>query len=85
MGTIVGPTIPTGTSIARGGVAGAKQVEGGITPADSLIVVYEFSEDLATGNDKTAEYSITDANEISNGGGTSDAGNFLVVVWQEPA
>ena len=85
MATAVGPIKPTGYAVIQGGTAGAKQVQGGISPEDSLIVVYEFSEDLATGNDKTSEYSITDANEISNGGGTSDAGNFLAVVWQEPA
>lgn len=82
---------PIHQKVIAGGAAGALEVEG-ILPTDTLVSVIraDVSTDTgtdATGNkvagisDLTSEFTITDADEISNAEGTNTTGDTLIVTF----
>lgn len=52
-----------------------------IATGDEIVMVSYFDPAGPTFADLTSEFTITGANTINNGGGTSSAGGFLIVVW----
>ena len=65
-------------AVVAGGAAGDITVTG-ITTDDDLVGVIEFASGVPT--DRTAEFTITATNTINNTGGTSTAGDTLVVTY----
>ena len=85
MGTLEGFPTPIGMAIVPGGVVGAFKPVPGINTGDTLIEVKHVSGDLVTNVSLLADFTITDADEVTNGGAVDTTGNFLIVVWKEAA
>ena len=85
MGTLEGFPTPFGSAIVPGGPVGASSPVPGINVADTLIEVKHVSGDLVTNVSLLADFTITDADEVTNGGIVDTTGNFLIVVWKEGA
>ena len=84
MGTISGFSRPIQTAIIPGAAAGVHAVPGDIQDGDTLVAVTRLTDALpAVPTDLTAEFSIPAGTHgaITNAGGTSTAGAFLVVTW----
>lgn len=83
MGTLEGFPTPIGMAIVPGGAVGAFVPVPGINTADTLIEVRHVSDDLVTNDSLLVDFSITDADEVTNGGIVDTTGDFLIVVWKE--
>jgi hypothetical protein len=70
------------TTVVAGGLAGNHTVTG-IKARDRLVSVIhvDFTDASETAADRTAEFSISADNVISNAGGTNTTGGFLVVTY----
>ncbi len=71
------------TMFVAGGVAGALACPAGtILADDEIISVARFTTaSFAPGTDLTDEFTVTDDDEIDNTGGTSTAGQLLLVTY----
>lgn len=76
-------------AVIAGGAAGAHAITG-IAVGDSLVSVLYLARDggppvdnIADLSDLTAEFTISDADEIDNTGGTATTGGYLVVTWED--
>lgn len=69
-------------TIIAGGAAGNHTVTG-IATGDTLVSVLhvDFTDASETGDDVTAEFTISAADTINNMGGTDTTGGFLVVTY----
>ena len=85
MPTLEGYPTPIGMAIVPGGAVGAFSPVSGINTGDTLIEVKHVSGDLVTNASLLADFTITDADEVTNGGIVDTTGNFLIVVWKEAA
>jgi len=77
------------TAVINGGAAGAHAVTG-IEVGDELISVLHFARDggppvdnIADLEDLTSEFTISDADEIDNTGGTATTDGYLVVTYSD--
>lgn len=68
-------------AIINGGAAGPHTVTG-ITVADALVCVWEQNGTSGLLTDLSSEFTITATDTINNDGGTSTAGDKLIVEWQ---
>ncbi len=85
MPTLEGYPVPIGRAIVPGGAVGAFRPVPGINVGDTLIEVKHISGDLVTNVSLLADFTITDADEVTNGGAVDTTGNFLLVLWKEAA
>jgi hypothetical protein len=84
--------LATGTGTRQdaiaGGAAGALVLTG-IKATDRLISVLRVNRDATAANidvtDVTAEFTISDDDEIDNTGGTNTTGDALIVTWETPS
>jgi len=69
----------------QGGSGAGTQTVTGIVTTDRLVSVLEFSTtiDIATVTDRTSDFTITAANTITNGGVAIDAGNSILVIYED--
>lgn len=78
---------------AKGDIAGQDEASDntytvtGIATSDELVAVWELATaaSVATVTDRTADFSISAANEISGDGATNRTNNELYVIWQSKA
>ena len=83
MPMISGFSRPVGCALIRGGAIGEHQVQGSLTPGDTLLSVEHITDgDPPTRVDRTAEFTIsaTTAGVIENTT-TDTTGGFLHVLW----
>jgi hypothetical protein len=75
-------------AVIDGGAAGALVLTG-VLATDRLISVARLNRDATAANvdldDLTAEFSISDDDEITNAGGTNTTGDALLVTWSTPS
>jgi len=84
MAILEGFPTPIGMAIVPGGAAGSAHAGvSGINVGDTLIDVRHVSADLVTNTSLLPDFSITDADEVTNGGAVSTTGNYLIVIWKE--
>lgn len=82
MGTLEGFPTPWGSAIVPGGAPGAHSPVPGINVADTLIEVRHISDDLVTNASLLPDFTITDADEVTNGGLVDTTGNWLIVIFK---
>jgi len=83
MAILEGMSSPIGMAVVPGGVVGVLGPVPGINVGDTLIDVRHVSNDLVTNASLLADFTITSADEITNGGAVNTSGNFLIVTWKE--
>lgn len=83
MAIVEGYPTPFGCAIVPGSAPGAMSPVPGINVEDTLIAVRHVSADLVTNADVTADFTITSADQVTNGGIVDTTGNFIIVVWKE--
>jgi len=84
--TLRGFTRIVAVTVKPGAAAGAHVIDGDLAASgDTLISVRQCSNDLTTNTDRTAEFTVTARNTISNIGGTNTTNYFLVVTYAKAA
>ena len=84
--------LATGTSTRQDAIAGGSAgalVLSGVKATDRLISVLRLNRDATAATiditDVTAEFTISDDDEIDNAGGTDTTGDSLIVTWETPS
>jgi len=78
-------TQPVEVTVMVAGAAAGDVVVEGILATDELVAVFVEDAESGVQTDLTAEFEVADDDTINNEGGTSSAGDTLLVVYRRPA